>query len=143
MSDNPYTPPTAPVLDPSPKAPRAVQVAVVLLSAAAFAAVGREAFWSGDVVVGSVMLLLLALLGLLIYKIWVGRNWARILFLAIVVFGSLDTIPQMMRDASSEPVTAATSLLILAAQVAALALLFIGTGRAWFRKSQSVANAVV
>jgi hypothetical protein len=86
-------------------------------------------------------LLTLALLVLIALKIDAGRGWARWLFAAVYVLGTLMTlylalfVPQSFR---SMPVTLQiTGLVQLALQSAAMVLIFIQPSRQWFKAQRS------
>ena len=114
--------------------PRTVRIAVTLLACAVLAAFAREIYWNADAFVTFGLLLGLGCLGLVIHRISLGRNWARLLFVAIVGIGMFGSVPRMIVDASASPATAAASFAILAVQLVALALLFTAAANNWFRK---------
>jgi len=146
MSHNPYTPPSSSVADISeadaiPR-PRSVVIAVALfvtdlvLGVAMFCylVLGNEAIRNLPGVVAMSMIFLVlgcAISALLIWKIWQGKNWARIVW---VIFSVLTLLSMLLpNDNAVMPDTpwfdAATRLIDLVA----LFLVF-GPGRAWFQR---------
>ena len=147
MPENPYSPPSAAVHDDSPEPrkvrPKTVQAAVALLSVATAFAFCREAFLSDDPAVRIAQLITLAVFAILIQGIYAGRNWARVVFTAIVVFGSVTTIPQVFGDFATAPIAATTGFILLAAHLVALYLLFDEPGNTWFKRPRSESGTVV
>ncbi|MEQ1535132.1 MAG: hypothetical protein ABL923_04580 [Burkholderiaceae bacterium] len=84
-----------------------------------------------------VLVFTFALIAFLIFKISVGRNWARITFLVMFVIGMLPTLPLMLGELSRSPVVGALSVAQVGLQVYALFLLFTQPGSVWFRKVAS------
>ena len=146
-SENPYAPPKAVVADEPEQViprPRVVTVAVWMLwievALSSLSALLRMGYSSQAVVVISVLIgavLLQGLSALLIYKIWKGRNWARITYLVLTLLAIL----AWFQMAAALPngvkfVPAVETLLPLVGttlDVVALFLLFV-PGRAWFRR---------
>ncbi|MBC8028342.1 MAG: hypothetical protein H7Y89_20300 [Steroidobacteraceae bacterium] len=96
---------------------------------------------SGSMIVSQC--LSLALLVWLYYKIYVGRNWARITLLAFSVLGGLMTMSSVfMGVVIAAPAVAKVQMSVgLAINLAVLWLLFISPGRHWFRRSSGEAVA--
>jgi hypothetical protein len=72
------------------------------------------------------------------YKIYVGRNWARITLLVFSVLGTAMTLsPTVLNVLATAPTIAKVQALVAQAfNVAELWLLFFSPGRHWFRRSQ-------
>jgi len=68
-----------------------------------------------------------------VYKIFKGRNWARIIYLVFYVLGVILSIHSLARFHHSFPLVV-LMLVGFAAQAVALVLLFTGNGRMWFRR---------
>jgi hypothetical protein len=85
----------------------------------------------------------LALLVWVYYKIYVGRNWARILLLILTVLGMLMLSSRIFRGILfAAPAIAVLSTLVSTGITGVnLWLLFISPGRRWFKKRESCALA--
>lgn len=148
MAESPYNPPTAqidPPIQPEQQAmerPREIIYAiglVVLMYVLGW--VGILLSWdyqmslqsTGQFLIGQV--LGIAIAGWIYYKVYQGRNWARILILVFSVFGWLmllvPTVNQVLASAPtiSQVVTISSHLI----QLAVLWFLFISPGRHWFK----------
>ena len=155
MSENPYAPPASRVGDTAPpqaQETRPTQVVVAIRLAAVnygLGLVGLIASWeyfsklqaTGSMI--SSQLISLALFVWIYYKIYVGRNWARITLLVLSVLGGLMTLSRVVTDllAAAPAIAKAQMFVGLAINLAILWLLFISPGRHWFRRAskQSVA----
>jgi hypothetical protein len=80
-----------------------------------------------------------ALLAWLTYKIWVGRNWARVTFVVMTALGLLIYIPILSVYFRFSPVAGTINLLQCLMQLVALYLLFTEPGRGWFKARSPVA----
>ncbi|HYM36520.1 MAG TPA: hypothetical protein VET48_14065 [Steroidobacteraceae bacterium] len=82
----------------------------------------------------------LALVGWLYYKIYVGRNWARITWLVLVIFGGAMTLSATVRNMVSEMPFAAKAHMLIAVGIdgVILWLLFFSPGRTWFRRRKNI-----
>jgi hypothetical protein len=89
-----------------------------------------------SVFIGSQLISLL-LLFWIYYKIYVGRNWARITLLVFSVLGAVMTVnPTVLNLLSAAPTLAKIQTFVaLGFNVAILWLLFFSPGRHWFRRS--------
>jgi hypothetical protein len=148
MKDNPYAPPVAPVYDVTPSEqvrarPREVVLAVqlaaggYLLGLAVFAA--SWSYYSrlqspAQLVMSQTFTLIL--LAWLYYKVYRGRNWARITLLVFFLFGSLFIFNRTFLNIISATPALAKANMILGTviNIAVLWLLFFSPGREWFRK---------
>jgi hypothetical protein len=143
---NPYAPPGAPVTDASDfkaREPRPLQVtwAVRLLWVDLALSVPQVGLgWSGDrgfllnLLTAGMSVVLLAFEAWVILKISAGRNWARWVALVSVVVGvptAFITVGQMQEVSSFEVVL---DLAATCVDGIALYLLFISSGRQWFRR---------
>ena len=72
------------------------------------------------------------------YKIYVGRNWARITLLVLSVLGTVMTLsPTVLNVLTTAPTIAKVQAFVAQAfNLAELWLLFFSPGRHWFRRSQ-------
>ncbi len=150
MSADPFKPPLAPLEldDDLGPAPTRVKIAVVAIIAAAvmsFAlkaaiALGlvlavRRVSAPGDILPATLPLLLL---GVLAWKIFVGRDWARWIFAAIVGLGVLGLAAAYYFPAelsiSLPPSMLVPSIIQLALNLVAFVLLFTGDAAGWFRR---------
>lgn len=146
MSHNPYSPPSSAVAD-APEAgeiqrPRAVVVAVGLFTAEVVLGIALFCFVllsdpqvRGEplaIAIGGVFLLVVCgVSGLLIWKIWQGRNWARIFWLVCSVLALLGRfMPEEEVAAFDTTWLDAIGTLL---DLGALFLVF-GPGRAWFAR---------
>jgi hypothetical protein len=85
-----------------------------------------------------VLLMLVAFLTVLFYlvmKIWMGRNWARILLLALVVLNTPFATRAYIAEVQTNIVPGTISIIIVIMQVIATVLLFTKDANRWFRKS--------
>lgn len=69
-----------------------------------------------------------------IYKIFTGRNWARIVFLIFFIIGLAFAAPTAIGLLSMFPVMGMLNLIGLAARVVALVLLFTAASNQWFQQ---------
>jgi hypothetical protein len=94
----------------------------------------RHVRFSEDVVYAICdQLVVLAIVALIYYKIWLGRNWARIALLILSVIGLYFYVPMLMR--LLVPITAAGLIGVLQflMQAFAMYLVFTQPGNGWFR----------
>lgn len=73
---------------------------------------------------------------LLVWRISLGNNWARILLLVLVVVGTPLAVPGYIRDLKHGLAWPAVSILITMLQLVGTYLLFTGSSNAWFRKGK-------
>jgi hypothetical protein len=76
----------------------------------------------------------LAIYALLIAKISSGRNWARMIFLVLMLADLLLSMPGVVGGFGRAPLGASMALAGAGLQVWALVLLFTDPGKAWFQK---------
>ena len=74
-----------------------------------------------------------AIIWWLIYKIDWGRNWARITFLVLTLFGMPFYILPLLELLVSSPISGILGLAQVALQITALMMLFSRDARPWFR----------
>ena len=74
-----------------------------------------------------------ALLGWLIYKMWQGRNWARITFVVLTALGLPFYVSTLKEYFSVSSAAGCVSLVQTALQLVAFYLIFVGPGREWFK----------
>lgn len=82
-----------------------------------------------------VLIIVFAFFLFLIFKIYAGRNWARITFLVLFVLGILPTLPTVLGEFARSPLIGTLSVVQVGLQIYALFLLFTKPGSAWFRKT--------
>jgi hypothetical protein len=80
-----------------------------------------------------------ALLAWLTYKIWVGRNWARITFAVLAALGFVIYAPILVRLFQVSTAAGSTNLVQGLLQLVAMYLLFTHPGRGWFKPRSPVA----
>lgn len=143
MSHDPYAPPNSNVELPHDVAPKErpteVKIAVVLmLASVAISLVTSIIDWRvttedlspAVLVLGEVFVLTLSLW--LTYKIWGGRNWARIVLLVLSLVGWPMVLVELPETFWVTPVSGAGAVLQFILDVASLYLVFIPGGH-WFK----------
>lgn len=70
------------------------------------------------------------------YMIGKRKNWARITFLVVLVFGTLGSISPMIQSFSHSPIAGVFGILQFAMQTIALVFLFQKDSSAWFTASR-------
>lgn len=87
----------------------------------------------------SVLLFALVFFGIylfLVSKIAAGRNWARIVFLVLLVIGLPFAVPTYLAELRTSVVFGSISILIAVLQVVATYLLFTRNSNRWFKTRQ-------
>jgi hypothetical protein len=149
MSENPYAPPQTHVDDVLPPQaekvrPRQVVIAVQLaavgyvLSLAVFALSWDYYSRLQPLTVAIVtQLFSFALTVWIYYKVYVGRNWARVTLLVFSILGALMVFNRLVVDiVAAAPVIAQVQMFVgLGINVAVLWLLFLSPGRTWFQRT--------
>lgn len=77
--------------------------------------------------------------GLLIWKIWQGRNWARIVMLVFFVLGCYTAFNAIVQSFERSALLGGLQALQQLCQLAALVLLFIPPGSEYFKKPETEA----
>lgn len=149
MSDNPYAPPKTHVVDSDPalvpmERPKEIMTAIWL----AFIGYGLGIvvvlltwdYYSKLQTLGGFLgsqLFTLAIMFWLYYKIYMGRNWARIVLLVLAVIGLAVTMnAAAMSLLKTAPMLAKAQMgLGLVLNIVVLWLLFLSPGRHWFRRT--------
>ena len=148
MSDNPYAPPKALVVDHEPTLPTMVrpsQINLALWVAAIGYGVGMIVvllswdYYSKFQTVGAFIggqFFSLVICAWLYYKIYVGRNWARIVLLVFSLIGMAMTVNRAVMDllAAAPTIAKVQMILGLAVNLFVLWRLFLAPGRHWFRR---------
>jgi hypothetical protein len=67
------------------------------------------------------------------YKIWQGRNWARIVALVLTVFAVLSFLPQLSASFARSPLVSTLYTVEILLDAAAMYLVFV-PGRRWFAR---------
>jgi hypothetical protein len=150
MSDNRYAPPTAPVQDVAPiqmgTRPRQIVWAVQLAAAGYLLGLIAVALsWDyyshlqpvGRMIAGQVAGVLVAVW--LYYKIYIGRNWARITLLVLSILGCLGLIATLFTNlVAALPVLAKVRMVVgVGINLIVLWLLFLTPGREWFKSREA------
>jgi len=147
MERNPYAPPVSPVADPTEirgERPKEVTLAVKLLWTSLLLGVAGMFFqplnatataqWIGVIIgAGAVF----GIWAWIVAKIAKGRNWARILFLVLVILGLVVTalvLPTAMTIYRARPLNGLVSLINLVIEVVTMYLLLTAPARAWFKQ---------
>jgi hypothetical protein len=151
MNNNPYSPPNAPVADVLSLQgycrPASINVVLTLFLAPMALALIHATFqwWNlrsavplASIIVTAV--LTTTLIGWLSYKIWQGRNWARIVMLVLFVIGVLISGPQLPAMFARSRLAAGIFVVQSAAQFAALCIVFFTPARRWFSKVERMPN---
>jgi hypothetical protein len=116
--------------------PRVVEAAVVMLLVTfviAMASSAAELLTIPDrgIVIG-LLLFIVALCLFNLYKIWAGRNWARVLYTVMFVMGCFTAIPQLSETLHGSALQGASDALLLGAQITAVAMLYLPKSHTWF-----------
>jgi hypothetical protein len=150
MSDNRYAPPTAPVQDIAPvqmgPRPRQVVLAVQLAAAGYLLGLVTTAMtWDyyarlqpvGRTIATQVLGLIVFVW--LYYKIYIGRNWARITLLVFSILGCLGAVGVLFTNilAALPPLAKARTVLGVGINLVVLWLLFLTPGREWFKRHEA------
>jgi len=87
--------------------------------------------------VWTVVVLVMAFFCLLIWKISLGRNWARITYLVLFLIGLIPAIPTLGGEFERSPILGLLSIVQALMQAYGVYLLFANPGKAWFQKKAS------
>jgi TRAP-type C4-dicarboxylate transport system permease small subunit len=153
MADNPYAPPSAVVADiPAPDAPARpweVRLAVCLLGIAlvaqvpeAIAALYSETpvFSHDSSAMGFIVAATLAgfaVFGAMIYCVWLGFRWARIVYSALTVLGWLSILSEGGEAFAQGLWSGLFYLTYAACDVIGVLLLFLPASNTWFRTARA------
>lgn len=153
MNDNRYAPPNARVADLSTSpavaaAPATLQLATRLLWASlAIGLVNSALDWTYlssaapmNIVIG-ILTFTFVVIGLLIYNVGRGRNWARIVLLVFAIIG-LPSLTQLPANFARSPLSGSLSLLQTVIQFTALYIMFVTSARHAFSKRKSAQQTV-
>ena len=151
MSDNRYAPPTAPVQDIPLTSqivarPREIVWAVQLAAAGyVLGLAGIAMNWDyysrlqapGTLLAGQALSLLIGVW--LYFKIYTGRNWARITLLVMTVLGCLTVFSTFFLNllAAVPPLAKIRMVVSLCINFIVLWLLFFSRGREWFKSREA------
>jgi hypothetical protein len=123
------------------KRPRVVEAAVGILFAAFVIAIASSVAELPSVpdrgIVIGLLLSITALYLFNIYKIWAGRNWARLLYTVIFVLGCFKSVPQLSETLQESFFLGTGDAVLLAAQLTAVGMLYLPKSHAWFLKPAS------
>jgi hypothetical protein len=155
LSDNLYSPPRTRVEDVSPVQPRKDRpreiVIVVQLAALHYGLglIALAASWdyysrltSTGMLIGN-QVVSLALFFWIYYKIYQGRNWARITLLVVTILGCVTTFNSLVMNIlmAAPTIVKAQMLIGFVITIAMMWLLFFSRGREWFRREAKRAVA--
>jgi hypothetical protein len=82
------------------------------------------------------ILIVLAFFGVFLFlvsRIWAGRNWARIVFLILVLIGLPFAIPNYIAELRKNVLSGSVSMLIVVLQLLGTYLLFTKNSNTWFK----------
>ena len=123
--------------------PQPVSTALLLLKLALALGVATASVHVIRAVSGTAMMIALALViaffavsFLLVWRISLGNNWARILLLILVIIGTPFSIPGYIRDLKHGLAWPTVSILISLLQLIGTSLLFTASANAWFRRTK-------
>jgi hypothetical protein len=142
MERNLYSPPSAPVSDITKPditgvRPHQVSVAVMLLCLSLALGQLTSALLRPNLPHNPpavfVAVFTVVTLAWLTYKIWAGRNWARMTFSALTILGLAVYAPILMKFFQISPIAGSINLLAGLLQLVAIYLLFTEPGRGWFK----------
>jgi hypothetical protein len=147
MERNPYAPPVSTVADPAEvrgERPKEVTQAVKLLWISFFVGIAgiflqplnirSAAQWMGVLIGAGVIF---AIWAWVISKIAKGRNWARVLFLVLVILGLVFTvfvIPTALALYRARPLSGLLSLTNFVLEIYTVYLLLTAPAREWFKQ---------
>ena len=144
MVHNPYSAPTTAVADVSPdppmERPRIVVVAVMMLwteftlglldSVLDWKVMRAQEFWQYSVTISAVFVVISIWIN---YKVWQGRNWARIVALVFTVLAVVSFVPQFSEAFARSKLISTLYCIEILLDVVAMCLVF-GPGRRWFAR---------
>ena len=70
----------------------------------------------------------------LTYMVWIGRNWARLVFAALLILGLPFSIFPIWEALHSRPLSGYLGLVQIVLQLASLLLIFQPASRPWFHR---------
>lgn len=76
--------------------------------------------------------LVFAPFAILVYKLWLGRNWARMTYLVLTILGLVVTVPDLLAELDYAPIQGAISAVAIAIQLVGVYLVFTFPGKTWF-----------
>src|SRR5262245_50250060 len=79
-----------------------------------------------------VMVAVIAVSVMLILQIARGRNWARVTYLVLMIFGSAPYLTSLKTEFERSPALGGLSVAQMGLQIVGLWLLFTSPGKAWF-----------
>jgi hypothetical protein len=121
--------------------PKAVGIAVLILWLAlvvglvtSVASLSHTALPVSSTLVYSILAITFAVSALFVYKISLGRNWARITYLILMLLGMFKTVPSLISAIGHAPFAGALSAVVVVGQLVAMGLLFTGSSNGWFEQ---------
>ena len=127
--------------------PKLVDTSVTLLAALLIIGLlrgvfGRELFSTGAPLplVYGILLVSNVLAAALLYKIWQGANWARILYAIVVAYGAVLTFGVLSPSGQQFSGSALLDISLLIAKLVSTSLLFFPASAPWFRRATQQLN---
>jgi len=121
--------------------PKAVEIAVLVLwltlalgLVMSVVRISHTSLPVSSTLVYSILIISFAFSALCIYKISRGRNWARIIYLILLLLGMFKTVPSLILAIEHAPFSGSLSATVVAAQLVAMAFLFTGSSNGWFEQ---------
>lgn len=75
------------------------------------------------------------------YKIWAGRNWARIVFTVFFVIGIYPAILLLPAEVNRNVLVFLVSILQVLSQIAAIIFIYLPTSNNWFKSVKAAKNS--
>jgi hypothetical protein len=138
----PYQPPKANLTQgPRPVRPMSIKAGVSLVLATLFLGLIRlpidpalQQLMVEDKNIGSLAFLgAVLVISLLLYAVWRGKNWARIVYSLLVILGLYPSFEEIAMHLQDHTFFSIISVLQLAGQVAAMILFFLPSSNLWIK----------
>ena len=124
--------------------PKAVEIAVLILwlalacgLAMSVVKLGQVALPVSLIFIYSFLAFCFAVSALFVYKISRGRNWARITYLILILFGTLKALPNLIPTIEHAPFYGTLNIAVVASQLVAMTMLFTSSSNGWFKQRDS------
>lgn len=89
----------------------------------------------------AVMIITVLVMLFIYYKIWTGRNWARIIFTVFFIIGILPTLLILPAEVNRNALVFLASIVQILAQVLAIIYMFLPVSNAWFKSIKQAKSA--
>lgn len=132
-----------PEIKPFIQRPKSVEIAVYILAGTLIIGIFQAIFGPTNALIGDSSKLVFGILILslipsifILYKIWNGRNWSRIIYALFLAYGLWGVAVLIFTGhyPSMSPILLALSILMYIAKITAIALLFMSTSAPWFKR---------